>query len=71
MGCITDDDINEKILSKFRDKVVIKVKNTVQAIQELAKYKRDLYNIPIIGITGSVRENKHKRYNCQCNVSKI
>ena len=63
MGCITDDNINDTILKNFKDKVIIKVEDTIKAIQEIAKYKRSLYNIPVIAVTGSVRKNKHKRYN--------
>lgn len=55
IGCITDDIIDKKILEKYRDKVIIKVKDTVKALQEIAKYKRSLYNIPVIAVTGSVR----------------
>lgn len=57
MGCITDDEIDKKILEEFSDKVVIKVNDTIKAIQEIAKYKRSMYNIPVIAITGSVRKN--------------
>ena len=57
IGCITDDIIDEKILEKYKNKVIIKVKDTVKAIQEIAKYKRSLYNIPVIAVTGSVRKN--------------
>lgn len=57
IGCITDDEIDNKIIEKFSDRVVIKVNDTIKAIQEIAKYKRSLYNIPVIAVTGSVREN--------------
>lgn len=71
VGCITDDNINEEILKKFNDKVVIKVNDTIEAIQEIAKYKRSLYDIPVIAVTGSVRKNKYKRYNSKCTCTKI
>ncbi len=57
MGCITDDEVNEKILDKFKDKVIIKVNDTVKALQEIAKHKRSMYDIPVIAVTGSVRKN--------------
>lgn len=57
MGCIVDDVIDKKILEKYRDKVIIKVKDTVKAIQKIAKYKRSMYDIPVIAVTGSVRKN--------------
>lgn len=60
IGCITDDEINSKIIEKFKDKVVIKVNDTIKAIQEIAKYKRSLYNIPVIAVTGSVGKTSTK-----------
>lgn len=57
MGCITDDEVDRVLLEKFKNKVVIKVDDTIKAIQQIAKYKRNLYNIPVIAVTGSVRKN--------------
>lgn len=71
IGCITDEDLNEDFIKKYKDKAIIKVDNTIKAVQKIAKYKRSLYNIPVIAITGSVRKNKHKRYNCKCACTKI
>lgn len=53
---IIDEDtkITEEEIQKYKEKTIIKVKDTIKAIQEIATYKRNLYNIPIIGITGSV-----------------
>ena len=59
IGCITDEDLKEDFIKKYQDKVIIKVGDTVKAIQKIAKYKRSLYNIPVIAVTGSVRKNKH------------
>ncbi len=71
MGCITDKNLNQEILKKFANKVIIKVEDTIKAIQKIAKYKRSMYDIPVIAVTGSVRKNKYKRYNCQCASTKI
>lgn len=61
IGCITDENVSEKIINKYKkEKVIIKVKNTIKAIQELAKYKRSLYNIPVIAVTGSVGKTSTK-----------
>lgn len=60
VGCITDNEIDEKILNKFKNKVIIKVNDTVKAIQELAKYKRSMYDIPVIAVTGSVGKTSTK-----------
>ena len=57
MGCIVDEEVDNVLINKFKDKVIIKVENTVSAIQKIAKFKRSLYNIPVIAVTGSVREN--------------
>ncbi|MDO5556541.1 MAG: Mur ligase domain-containing protein, partial [Clostridia bacterium] len=57
IGCITDEKVSQEILNKYKEKIIVEVDNTVKAIQELAKYKRSLYNIPVIAITGSVRKN--------------
>ena len=60
IGCIVDDEIDENILKKHNNKVIIKVENTIKAIQQLAKYKRSLYNIPVIAVTGSVGKTSTK-----------
>ena len=57
IGCITDEEIEKRVLEKFKDKVVIKVNDTIKAIQKIAGYKRSLYDIPVIAVTGSVRKN--------------
>ena len=59
IGCIIDKLPEEEILEKCKEKIIIYVNDTVGAIQKIAKYKRSLYDIPVIGITGSVRENKY------------
>ena len=60
IGCITDENVNEEIINKYKGKVIIKVENTIKAIQELAKYKRSLYDIPVIAVTGSVGKTSTK-----------
>lgn len=57
IGCLVDEDIKEDILKKYNNKVIIKVENTVLAVQEIARYKRNMYNIPVVAVTGSVRKN--------------
>lgn len=59
--CIVDDvEITEEDISVYSNKTIVKVENTVKALQELAKYKRSLYDIPVIGITGSVGKTSTK-----------
>lgn len=70
-SCITDENLDESFIQKYEDKTIIKVDDTIKAIQEIAKYKRSLYDIPVIAVTGSVRKNKHKRYNRKCACTEI
>lgn len=60
-GCILQDiEIIEDEINTYKDKFIIIVENVVKALQELATYKRSLYNIPVIGITGSVGKTSTK-----------
>ncbi len=57
-ACIIENiDISKDVLEKYKDKAIIKVENSIEALQKIAKYKREMYDIPVIGITGSVRKN--------------
>ena len=57
-ACIID---NKEFLDfDLKDYTIIYVKDTVKALGELAKYKRSLYDIPVIGITGSVGKTSTK-----------
>ena len=59
--CIIENiEINKKDLKLYKDRSIIIVKNTILALQQLAAYKRSLYNIPVIGITGSVGKTSTK-----------
>ncbi len=40
--------------------MIIKVNNTLEMLQEIAKFKRTLYQIPVIGVTGSVGKTSTK-----------
>ena len=53
-------DFTQKDKEKFKNKTIIKVKNTLEALYEIAKFKRNLYNIPVIAITGSVGKTSTK-----------
>lgn len=61
-SCVIVDNINftEKDKEEFNGKTVIKVKNTLDALYDIARYKRSLYNIPVIAITGSVGKTSTK-----------
>jgi len=58
--CILDNIDVDDIDDKYRDKTIVKVEDTILCIQELARYKRSLYNIPVIGVTGSVGKTSTK-----------
>ena len=53
-------EIEDEKLRKWADKNIIKVEDTLEALYSLAKYKRSLYNIPVIAITGSVGKTSTK-----------
>ena len=60
IGCITDGEIDASILKNYNSKIIIQVKNSIVALQKIANYKRNLYNIPVIAITGSVGKTSTK-----------
>ena len=45
---------------KEKSKTIIKVDDTLKALTQIAEYKRTLYNIPIVGVTGSVGKTSTK-----------
>ena len=57
IGCLIDEEVSNKILDRFYDRAIIQVENTIDAIQKIARYKRNMYNIPVVAVTGSVRKN--------------
>ena len=57
---IENIEIRKKEMEKYSNKTIIKVENTLKALYEIAKYKRCLYNIPVIAITGSVGKTSTK-----------
>lgn len=60
MGCIIDSDIDTNLLLKFNSKVILQVKDSISALQKIANFKRKLYDIPVIAITGSVGKTSTK-----------
>jgi len=57
---IQNTPISQEELEKYSNKTIIKVEDTLKALQEIAKYKRSLYNIPVIAVTGSVGKTSTK-----------
>lgn len=59
--CIVQEvDIKKEIIEKYKNCAIIMVNDVVKCIQKLAKYKRSLYNIPVVAITGSVGKTSTK-----------
>lgn len=60
--CVIVSEISyeEKDLETYQNKNIIKVKDTLQALYEIAKLKRNFYQIPVIAITGSVGKTSTK-----------
>ena len=61
IGCILQNiEIKDEEINKYKDKFIVIVNNVVEALQKLAAYKRSLYDIPVIGVTGSVGKTSTK-----------
>lgn len=59
--CILQDlNVDLEKVKKYNNVTIIKVENTIIALQKIAKYKRSLYNIPVVAITGSVGKTSTK-----------
>lgn len=60
-GCILENiKIPEEEINTYNDKFIIIVDNVVESLQKIASFKRNLYDIPVIGITGSVGKTSTK-----------
>ena len=60
LGCITEQNVSCELLKKYENKIIIMVKNSITALQQIASFVRDKYNIPVIAITGSVGKTSTK-----------
>lgn len=61
IACILQGvDVNQEVLAKYPNSTIVMVENVVKAMQELASYKRSLYHIPVVAITGSVGKTSTK-----------
>lgn len=58
IACILDNI--DEIDDKYKNMTIVKVDDTIKCIQDLARYKRSLYDIPVIGVTGSVGKTSTK-----------
>ena len=53
-------EITSEEKEKYSNKTIIKVEDTLESLYEIAKYKRSLYDIPVVAITGSVGKTSTK-----------
>ena len=60
VAIIQNVEITKNELEKYSNKIIIKVEDTLKALYKIAEYKRSLYNIPVIAITGSVGKTSTK-----------
>ena len=61
IACILQGvEVNQEILAKYPNSTIVLVENVVKAMQQLASYKRNLYHIPVVAITGSVGKTSTK-----------
>lgn len=60
IGCITEYEIPNSIIEENKDKLIIRVKNIIETIQNIAIYKRQQFDIPVVAITGSVGKTSTK-----------
>lgn len=54
VAVISGVEVTKEDLEQYKDKTIIEVKDSLEAFGDIAAYKRDLYDIPVVQITGSV-----------------
>ena len=60
-GVIVENiDFTNQEKEEFKYKTIIKVEDTLKALYKIAEYKRSIYDIPVIAITGSVGKTSTK-----------
>ncbi len=57
---MSDIEIKKQELEKYKNKQIIRVKDTLEALYVIARLKRSFYKIPVIAITGSVGKTSTK-----------
>lgn len=53
-------EFSSEDIEKYKGRNIVLVENTLEALYKIAKYKRSLYDIPVIAITGSVGKTSTK-----------
>ena len=57
---VQDIEFSNEDLKDLDNKTIIKVEDTMQALYKIASYKREINNIPVVAITGSVGKTSTK-----------
>ena len=57
---LSDIECSQEELEQWKNKTILKVENTLEALYKIARLKRSYYNIPVIAITGSVGKTSTK-----------
>ena len=61
IACVLENvELDDEVLKKYPNATIILAENTVKLLQDMAKYKRSLYDIPVVAITGSVGKTSTK-----------
>lgn len=59
-ACILDNIGDNEDIEEYKDKTIIKVDDSLKCLCDLARYKRSLYDIPVVAVTGSVGKTSTK-----------
>lgn len=57
VGCVVHKDIDT---TPYKEKCILKVNDTLKALQDIARYYRNQFSVPFIAITGSVGKTTTK-----------
>ena len=52
--------VPENVIEIYKDRVIILVDDTIRALQKIATYKRSMFDIPVVAVTGSVGKTSTK-----------
>lgn len=60
-GCILQNVcVSEQVLKKYPNSTIVLVEDTVKTLQKMATYKRNINNVKVVAITGSVGKTSTK-----------
>ena len=59
-GCVTERYLSKEFMEKYPDVMFVKVEDSLKTLQNLAAFKRAVYNIPVVAVTGSVGKTSTK-----------